>query len=269
MLRKLLKYEFKATSRILLPLYGALLIFALINKIFFFGTSPLKNVNFEFLHGIPAAISIFTYGATMAAVFIVTIFIIIQRFYKNLLGDEGYLMNTLPVSISSNISSKLISAIVWSLISIFVAVLSIIIMVYTREGFNTFLSNISNIFSKIYTDTGISTILVGIEFLIAGLFQLALNITLIYASISIGHLLPKMKILGSFGAFIALNIIMNTVLSSIMFIFRDAIANIESSLGTVTLTHLVAIGAILINAIWFTIYFLTTRYILKNRLNLE
>ena len=60
MLRKLLKYEFKATSRILLPLYGALLIFALINKIFFFGTSPLKNVNFEFLHGIPAAISIFT-----------------------------------------------------------------------------------------------------------------------------------------------------------------------------------------------------------------
>ena len=62
---------------------------------------------------------------------------------------------------------------------------------------------------------------------------------------------------------------MNTVLSSIMFIFRDAIANIESSLGTVTLTHLVAIGAILINAIWFTIYFLTTRYILKNRLNLE
>ena len=116
MLGKLLKYEFKATSRILLPLYGALLIFAFIVKIFI-GTK-LDGVNMDFLGGIPAVVSIFTYGATMAAVFIVTIFIIIQRFYKNLLGDEGYLMNTLPVSTTSNISSKLISAIIWSLVSI-------------------------------------------------------------------------------------------------------------------------------------------------------
>ena len=114
MLGKLLKYEFKATSRILLPLYGALLIFAFIVKIFI-GTK-LDGVNMDFLGGIPAVVSIFTYGATMAAVFIVTIFIIIQRFYKNLLGDEGYLMNTLPVSTTSNISSKLISAIIWSLV---------------------------------------------------------------------------------------------------------------------------------------------------------
>ena len=34
MLGKLLKYEFKATGRLVLPLYGALLVFGLINKIF-------------------------------------------------------------------------------------------------------------------------------------------------------------------------------------------------------------------------------------------
>ena len=34
MLKKLMKYEFKATGRLMLPLYGALIGLALINKIF-------------------------------------------------------------------------------------------------------------------------------------------------------------------------------------------------------------------------------------------
>ena len=264
MLGKLLKYEFKATSRILLPLYGALLIFAFIVKIFI-GTK-LDGVNMDFLGGIPAVVSIFTYGATMAAVFIVTIFIIIQRFYKNLLGDEGYLMNTLPVS------SKLISAIIWSLVSIFVAILSIIIMMYNREAFGNFFSIIPEAFSKAYSEFGGSLILVGIEFLVAGLLQLALNITLIYTSISIGHLLPKMKILGSFGAFIVLNIIMNTIFSSIMLLIPNSFSEYMSLVfqsNMTALVHLIGLGAAFINALWFTIFFLITRYILKNKLNLE
>lgn len=271
MLGKLLKYEFKSTSRILLPLYGALLLFAFINKIFFFGTSNnLNTVDFKLLNGIPAAISIFTYGATMAAVFIVTIFIIIQRFYKNLLGDEGYLMNTLPVSANLNISSKLITAIVWSLVSILIAGLSILIMIYNKETFSAIISSTSEIFSRAYSEFGGSLPVLGIEFFTAGLFQLALNITLIYASISIGHLLPKMKILGSFGAFIVLNIIMNTVISSLVLGSRvnEFMTNI-SHLSPIANVHLIAIALVLINAFWFIIYFLITRYILKNKLNLE
>ena len=263
MLGKLLKYEFKATSRILLPLYGALLIFAFIVKIFI-GTK-LDGVNMDFLGGIPAVVSIFTYGATMAAVFIVTIFIIIQRFYKNLLGDEGDLMKTLP-------ASKLISAIIWSLVSIFVAILSIIIMMYNREAFGNFFSIIPEAFSKAYSEFGGLLILVGIEFLVAGLLQLALNITLIYTSISIGHLLPKMKILGSFGAFIVLNIIMNTIFSSIMLLIPNSFSEYMSLVfqsNMTALVHLIGLGAAFINALWFTIFFLITRYILKNKLNLE
>ncbi len=218
MLGKLLKYEFKATSRILLPLYGALLIFAFIVKIFI-GTK-LDGVNMDFLGGIPAVVSIFTYGATMAAVFIVTIFIIIHN----------------------------------------------------REAFGNFFSIIPEAFSKAYSEFGRLLILVGIEFLVAGLLQLALNITLIYTSISIGHLLPKMKILGSFGAFIVLNIIMNTIFSSIMLLIPNSFSEYMSLVfqsNMTALVHLIGLGAAFINALWFTIFFLITRYILKNKLNLE
>ena len=98
MLGKLIKYEFKATGRILLPLYGALLVFALINRLLFRSSlDETINNTFGTIGGIANILSVFAYGCTMAAVFVVTFFVIVQRFYKNILGDEGYLMNTLPV----------------------------------------------------------------------------------------------------------------------------------------------------------------------------
>lgn len=86
MLGKLMKYEIKATARILIPLYIALLAFAVINK-FFIGTGLADKL--QGFGSIPFILSIFGYGCTMAAVFIVTFFVIIQRFYKNLLGEIG------------------------------------------------------------------------------------------------------------------------------------------------------------------------------------
>lgn len=43
---------------------------------------------------------------------VVTAVILIQRFYKNLLGSEGYLMFTLPVTVSQHLFSKTIIAVV-------------------------------------------------------------------------------------------------------------------------------------------------------------
>ena len=49
---------------------------------------------------------------------------IVRRFYSNLLGREGYLMHTLPVTETQLVTSKLISSTVWSLCSILAACLS-------------------------------------------------------------------------------------------------------------------------------------------------
>ena len=49
---------------------------------------------------------------------------IVQRFYGNLLGREGYLMHTLPVTEAQLVGAKLISGTVWSVCSIFAAGLS-------------------------------------------------------------------------------------------------------------------------------------------------
>lgn len=266
MLKKLMKYEIKATGRMLLPLYVALITFAIINKIFLLGTTPLSNITSGFLGGIPAAISIFAYGCIMAAVFIVTLFIIIQRFYKNLLGDEGYLMNTLPVTAWKNISSKLIIALLWSIVSGFIAILSIFIMVFNIKIFSEFFPRLGELLSNAYSQFGLTPYILGIEIIICGLLQLSMTILMIYSSISLGHLFNKRKILCSFGAFVILNLIMNTLTSIIGLTYTKAIPDISNPLTTI---HSVLLGGIAINLIFFVVYFIITSYIIKNKLNLE
>ena len=116
---KLLKYEWKACARTCLPMYAAVLLLAVVNRL------TMTDRIQELMYGIPTALLALLYVAVMVAVLVVTEVILIQRFYKSLLGDEGYLMFTLPVTVSQHIWAKTIIAVVMSIISIAAAVLSI------------------------------------------------------------------------------------------------------------------------------------------------
>ena len=119
---KLLKYEWKACARTCLPLYGAIILVALINHLLYSEAVP------DLLFGIPAAIMSMLYAVIFAAVFVATAVILVQRFYKSLLGGEGYLMFTLPVSVTQHIFSKAIIAVAMCFLSCLVAFLSILLL---------------------------------------------------------------------------------------------------------------------------------------------
>lgn len=267
MLMKLMKYELKATARILIPLYVVLLSFAIINY-FFIGTGNIDEI--EGFGSIPFILSLLGYGCTMTAVFIMTFFVIIQRFYKNLLGDEGYLMNTLPVSPMANITSKISIAVFWNIISGLVAILSIVIMSFNPVDFAEFFSEISKGWSEVHAEIGAEVYIVLAEVIGAMFIYLLKSLSMIYASISIGHLFNKHKILFAFGAFIVLNLISTAVTSTIgiAFSYSDLIShfgNIESSFPI----HLFFGFIIIFNLVFFLIYFAISNYILKYKLNLE
>lgn len=274
MLGKLMKYEIKATARILIPLYIALLAFAIINKIFI-GTGLAHKL--EGFGSIPFILSIFGYGCTMAAVFIVTFFVIIQRFYKNLLGDEGYLMNTLPVSTITNLTSKLSIAGFWNIVSGFVAILSILIMAFDPIAFSDFFTEMFKALSEGYSEIGIQLYIIIFEIIILILVALLRSLTMIYASISIGHLFSKHRILSAFGAFIALNFITGAISTAITIAFSIVGKSLDHPLNNMHLdnasallvVHGFIIGIIVFNLLFFLAYFIITTYILKNKLNLE
>jgi len=262
MLRKLMKYEFKATARMLLPLYGVLLVLSFICKLFI-GTN-LEGTNMKVLGGIPAMMSMAAYGITMTATIVVTLIIIIQRFYKNLLCDEGYLMNTLPVKVWKNITSKLIIAILWTIVSMVIAGISIFIMAYKPGAINVIIDGLSQIFRDGYNQIGVSVYIIPIEVIILGLIQTILGTITIYTAIAIGQLVNRRKILCSFGAFIVINMITNAVVGIITPIFLIAMegASIASINGWLLLVCIISIALA-------AGLFVACNYILKNKLNLE
>ncbi|MEG0295149.1 MAG: ABC transporter permease [Clostridium sp.] len=263
MLGKLVKYDFKATGRTLLPLYGALIVLAIINKLFI--GIKLDGANMDLLGGIPAFLSMFAYGCTMAAVFIVTLFVIVQRFYKNLLGDEGYLMNTLPVEVWKNIASKLIVGIIWTIVSLIVAMISIFIMVVTPAFLTDVVNVTPELFREISAEIGIEFVFILIKVALLVLTSIISYILMLYVSISIGQLFNKRKILASFGAFIVINMIVNTI----MIIGQMAFFGVGSMFFDESIFIYLFEITIILNLICSVIYFIVCNYILKNKLNLD
>lgn len=259
MLRKLMKYEFKATGRVMLPLYGALLGFAIINKIFI-GTN-MNEINMDFLGGIPTIITMLGYFATMVAVFVGTIFITVQRFYKNLFGDEGYLMNTIPVKSSQNIVNKLVVSIIWTIISGFIAVTSIFVMAYQPGVFKEIIAG----FKNIYPEIGLNIFGI-IEFIILGIVALAHQIMMLYASLSIGQLFKSKKLLGAFAGFMIISIVQQSIVGIVG--IGGAILFANGNYINISPQYAL-LCAIIIALFFFTILFCITNYILKNKLNLE
>lgn len=123
MLGKLLKQDFRATARIMLPLYVAVPVLGLFTGLI---TRLCENqVNF-WANAFSALVSLVFSLALIAAV-VTTVVLMILRFYRNLMTDEGYLMFTLPVSTTELIFSKLIVSVAWFLGTIAVDALGLLI----------------------------------------------------------------------------------------------------------------------------------------------
>ena len=116
MLGKLIKHEFRALSRFLLPIHILLLVACLIGRFMFqaMATMDLPNVisivSFVFLISIwivvPCATSI----------------LIVVRYYKSLYTDEGYLTLTLPATRGQLLFSKAFAACVWSILDLAIVI---------------------------------------------------------------------------------------------------------------------------------------------------
>ena len=101
MLGKVLKYDLKRLGQSLTPLY----IITLILSVVVLGGSYLTDINQLFTIAYGTVLLFFI--VLLMAVGIGTFFLSIQKFYQNLLKDEGYLTNTLPVTKNTLILSKI------------------------------------------------------------------------------------------------------------------------------------------------------------------
>lgn len=268
MLSKVLKYDFKAMGRIL-PLFYIALIFATL----VFGINlrfiPEQTVVGSILWSLSGSL----YGIILIATAVVTLVVIISRYKKSLLGDSGYYMLTLPVKMETHIASKTISAVIWTLFSLIVAVLSMIIIgIITYRG-NIFLA-LRPFYEELIELSGndlFFLIILMIEFVIIGVLSITKTALMIYAALTFGqasrnhHNLLAVAFYMGFGfieSFITTIII--TMVDRVYFL-SDLTSRMVQSIQGVDLLMLLFIIFIVILCV---IYFIITNLYMKNKLDI-
>lgn len=108
MLRKLLKYEWKDTRKLLLPINLAIVLITIIGCLML--STSIFDSEMGFLLAIPLLILYILAIITFSCITLVYVY---ARFYRNLYTAEGYLMHTLPVTHTQLFHSKLIMGYFW------------------------------------------------------------------------------------------------------------------------------------------------------------
>lgn len=274
MLGKLMKYEWKATWKLLVLANGLTLLMTIIAwgmvRILEQSGSDFRMMDFM------AVMVLFTYVASMFAVSIGTGIFLIHRFYTSTYGDQGYLLHTLPVDTHHIIIAKLLVSAAWELINILSIYLSVIFLfASTKEVFESMMRGMKDAIE--YLGAEKITAFTVIMTLLAFVFSLFAKVLKVGACISLGQLAPNHKLLLSFGWYAGIYVIeqiLQVVYFAVVIAFErqlgDRAVDYFSHYGGMSLfggnwweTSL--IGAI----ISCVIFYLLTWYMMSRKLNLD
>ena len=280
MLGKLIKHDFLANARFLGPAYVVMLAIALLGRfVTWLATRKaiMESVAPAFAHIISMLSSLLTIAFVLAPLVILFTagFYVIYRFYKNIFTDEGYLMNTLPTRPVNLVFSKLLTALIWMLITMAVAGLSWFLAVGHIEGLRNLMDQlwdtVVNLFlsnkEAIHEQLGVPIWLFVTELVVFLLCWFARFTISWYFAIAFGQLISKShKVLGAIGAYIGLAIASNLVSTIYMGVLGKVLDTVASN-GTALQVTMLG-NAVLFIIITALLYWATTA-IMKNRLNLD
>lgn len=270
MLKKLIKYEWKATIRTLLPLYLGVILIAVINRILW---SPWISYSGDYARnadpGVAQGVAMTVYITLIVASFVVTFVILIQRFYKSLLGDEGYLMFTLPVTPAQNIWAKSIIAVIMNVFCAIATMISVLVLATNMEMWGILFRDFGKIVHVVFQDANIPVIM--LEFFVAMVIATVSSILFIYACIAIGHLAKRHRVAMAVVAYFVLTTVLQTVGTQLMILCgrSEMLQNFFSNMQPTAALHFMMIMMIVSGVVIGAGSFIGTNYILSKKLNLE
>ena len=263
MLLKLIKYDFREQFKEHIGLYALVFVSALTEIISESFKLDLVSVFIWILHIL-----------SMIAMLICSFVIIVLYFRRNLLKDEGYLMNTLPVEPWMLYVSKFLTAFVLFILDLIVAVLSFSII---NRGF-AWIGDIIRGMSDEFANAGF-TISPVVMFGSIAVISLLYTISILFFSLTTGYRANGSKDANSVLTFIILYVI-GQVANIIVMIFtffiplssKGSISYILTVLNPQEITGLmnrVVIGALAVSLILTVVYVAGSIYNMTKKLNLE
>ena len=277
MLGKLIKHELRGSGRTMLPFILVSLFLSVMAGLSMRAMEHQQDYSwFSILFGIV----IFLFVAGLMAVCIMSVVVVINRFRQNLLGDEGYLMFTLPVSVDQHLWSKLIVSAIWFAATALTCMLAVMLMLLCN--INTFEIDWSEVgyvmgeLGRMMREFGILHIVGYCLELLAMFFAgVCVSCLTFYCAMAIGYSFSNRKVLLSILAFFGIDILFSILQSSLIMLL-NAIPGVERFLENLDLSrvnaagsmHIVLLCWVLYLAIHAAVLYIPTRLLLKKKLNL-
>ena len=193
MLSKLIKHEFRATSRIMWPVFlGMLALTALMR----FSQLLLNGGHIPWLLQLIGVLLVIGFVMGLGALAFAPLVLSAVRWRDHVLKDEGYLTLTLPVSLHQLLISKLIVSAVWYAAAFIVGLLSLLI---AASGWSTF-QYVPDFFNDVFTaffgmeaSLRSHALLIVFELFCNFVFAVSAAELVVYAAYSIGYSFNKRK----------------------------------------------------------------------------
>lgn len=282
MLGRLLKHEFSATGRRMLPTLGVLALLGVLANL---SIRLLESGVGGTLLRILMVLFIAAFFIGMTVAWIMTLVLMISRFYRNLLKDEGYLMFTLPTSTHALIWSKLIVSTVWFLATALMIGLLMMLTVanlgqMSAEDFNAAFYGIRDVMDMLY-QLGVSKgslALLLTELVVASVVTCLTTCLHFYAAMGLGQMSANHKGLMSVLAFIGISLVFqilgSTVFSglvkagSVDLIVQSIEDMAQSAQGVVRAANSGIGSALLLEVLQGAVLYVITALSLNKKLNL-
>lgn len=268
MLGKLLKHEFKATSRSIVLILAVLAIITPLTALYLrITTDSLVIENITILQ-LFAGICIVLYICAMVAVAVVTSIMLLYQFYKSMVGSQGYLTHTLPVKTSVLVFSKLIVAFIWQVLCIVAMGLSIALFTWILGAWKISDIQLSDIIN-ILQIFGVNHIQI-FSFLLLMVISIIVSYLQFYASFAIGQRMNGHPFLGAVISYIGISVVTQIISSIVMVVAsittQSAVINNINSISRYM--NITLCWSILVQLVFGAILYFITVYMFKNKLSI-
>lgn len=265
MLGKLMKYEWKATWKLLLPANLVIVVMTLI------AWWVIHMVEFSFLEfqmsEFMEVMVILTYVISMFAVYVGTAIFLIYRFYTSTYGDQGYLLHTLPVDAHHIILSKVIVSAAWMLINSIMMTGSIVFLLSLGEdAFVTMMEGMMDVVE--YMSGEEITVFTLVMTLVAYVFSMFARVLKVGACISLGQLSSNHKLLLSFAWYVGIYLV-ECVCNGLYFAVRLAFLKQDPYVGFLSYYDNQWEVTLLAGIVGCVLYYVLTWYVMSRKLNLD
>lgn len=193
MLRKLIKHEFRATGRIMWPIFAAMLALTFAMRV---SQRVLQNDSY-WLFNMLATFIVMGFVLGFMALSLTPLVVSAVRFRDHILRDEGYLTLTLPVSMHQLLASKLIVSAVWYAAAALFMVLLVFLLGFTDASdwlvIPDLFSEAFHLLGKLDASTRAQALLFMLEFFLNCVFGVTAVSLIVYAAYAMGYSFNKHK----------------------------------------------------------------------------